>query len=94
MVAAPSVIKRCWKLVVMMGMELALSLCSHLHHIQVTEQQLVEKGQHAEKAALPCHCQFSCSVWHSMLSLADSHLCLISPGLPKHLLSFCSLTSV
>ena len=41
----------------------------------------------------PATCQFSCNVWHSVLCLADSHLCLLSLELPKHPLSFCSLTS-
>lgn len=39
-------------------------------------------------------CQFSCHVWHSTRCLAGSHLCLPSLELPKHPLSFCSLTSV
>lgn len=98
MIAASSVTERCWRLVAMMGAELALSLSGHLHHHSGDWAAIDrERTTQAEKAGHPRHCpamrQFSCNVWHSMLCLADSHLCLLSLELPKHLLSFCSSTS-
>lgn len=99
MMVTQSVTKRCWRLVAMRSTELALSLGRHLHHHSGDWATIIrERTTQAKKAGHPRHCpttcQFSCNVWHSMLCLTDNHLCLVSLELSKHLLSFCSLTSV